>query len=277
MNVELKSGIEAARLIKRNPGKYLNRVKGLYALSIADCNLGQVARSSYFFLREIDDLLDGDRNNVGNPLQYVSDVRSKIAAGESNHRQSIFSLAEYSIRVLEKKAKPGDNPRSDFLAAIDCMQFDYNRAQKRQALTNDQLNDYYLRAFLPVLNLMFIGLGSNLRATDVPQLAHAQGVVYSTRDLQDDWKKGIINIPSEVLSAASLPSTSSFQEIQSSPVIRQYLTDQLAKSEADLEELSSRLDSCPEWLTVKMCKGLIKPMMKFINGHSQTTSMPNLQ
>lgn len=277
MHVELKSGIEAARLLKRNPGKYLNRVKGLYILSAVNCEVGQVARSSYFFLREIDDLLDGDRHTVPNPLRYVSDVRSRIAAGKFNDERSIFSLAEYSIRTLEKKAKPRDNPTNDFLEAIDCMIFDHHRSRKREALSAEQLDSYYRHAFLPLHNLMFIGLGSDIRAGDVSKLAHAQGAVYSARDLKDDWNKGIINLPSEVLSAASLSSMSKFEEVQSSPLIKEYLMDQLTKSKRDLEELNLRLDSCLEWLTVKMCRGLIKPMIKFINKYLQKTSTPKLQ
>lgn len=275
MNVELKSGIEAVRLLRRNPGKYCNRVKGLYVLSIADCELGQVARSSYFFLREVDDLLDGDRYSVDDPLQHVLDLRSQVATGNFNASQSISNLAKFSIKTLKRKAKPFDNPTGNFLEAIDCMIFDYDRSKERKTLSENELSDYYLNAFLPVLNLMLIGLGSSLRAIDLTRLALAQGAIYSTRDLGNDWPKGIINIPSEVLTAASLSPLSGLQEIQSSPIINNYLSSQLIKSRAYLEEADQELAANPEWLTRKVIRGLIKPMYKFIDKRLKTTNTPN--
>lgn len=274
MNIEFKSGLEAARLLKRDPRKYINRVKGLYLLSVADCELGQVARSSYFFLREVDDLLDGDRHGVGDPLQYVLDLRSQVATGRFNDDKSISSLAKFSIKTLERKAKQLDNPTKNFLEAIDCMIFDYDRSQQRRTLSESELSNYYLNAFLPVLNLMLIGLGSNFRAIDLSGLALAQGAVYSTRDLEDDWPRGIINIPSEVLTAASLSSSSDLQRILSSSTINNYLSDQLIKSREDLEKLDQQLKANPEWLTRRMVKGLIKPMYKFIDGHLKMTGTP---
>ena len=265
MSVELRSGLETARLLKQDPGKYLSRVKGLYLLSLADCELGKVARASYFSLKSIDDALDGDRFDIDNPLRYALDVRSQVVSGEFVEGSWTSELAEYSIRGLERRAKSGDNPRNDFLASIDTMIFDYERSQDRRILSAEELDNYYLQTFTPVLNLMFIGLESRLRAVDVPELAYTQGRVYSVRDIVDDWSRGTINIPVEVLSAASLSSTSTLQEVQSSPVIIEWFSEQLFQSKKDIEGLDRKLNALGEWITIKTCDGLMRPMRKFID------------
>lgn len=265
LQIEAKVATEAGRLIMRDPGKYAGAVKGLYLLSFVDCDLGQAARSSYFFLRHIDDVLDGDRKDVKDPFTYVQDIREQVTTGTVTDSQPITLLAHDALNRLEKKAKEGDDPKKDFLASMNGMLFDYQRAQERRVLTKAELEEYYKTTFFSVLNLMFIGLESKLRAQDVPALSYCQGKVYSIRDLEKDWTGGILNIPQEVLTATSLSPHNSYEEVQASPLIQDWMQNELLQSKQQLLVAQGVIAATSEWTTQRLCNGLITPMITYID------------
>jgi len=114
------------------------------------------------------------------------------------------------------------------------MVFDYERSKERRTLTSQELGDYYWKTFSPVINILLIGLKSDLRAQDIPALAMTQGELYTIRDLPTDWKRGTINIPGEVLSSSGLTSNSSFVELANSRNLQDWFGDIAAKSKHEL-------------------------------------------
>lgn len=270
MHPEARNGIEAARLFLRNPPKYINGVKGLYMLSLVDCEVGRVARSSYYFMRHIDDVLDGDRIGIADPLGYAMTIRYCVETATVDPRFPIVTLASDALRILNQKARAGDDPKKDFLDELDVMIFDFQRSKDRSVLTQRELDQYYHDTFFPVINVMLIGLNSKLRAGDISELAFSQGRVYSVRDLTDDWSKGIINIPKEVLQRASLSNIAPVMDIQNSSVIHEWFLEQLTLSQEEIDRFTKKLNGSDEWLTIKMCNGLIKPMRRFIDAFQKT-------
>lgn len=267
MHIEMLCAQEAFRLLKRGPAKYINRVTGLYLLSLADPKIGRTARASYYFVRHIDDLLDGDTKINSNLLDYTLELRSHIEQGTPT-KIPISSLADYAIAELEKKALPEDNPRKDFIDSIDSMMFDHIRSKSRQTLTQQELDQYYWQTFSSVLNIMTIGVGSNIRAVDIPEMSYCQGRVYSARDLDDDWNTGIINISHEILTEGGLTSFSSVSDVKSNATTKSWLIQDLQRSKTDLDGLQSRLQTRGDPLTVRVCNRLIDPMYKLIERYS---------
>lgn len=219
MGIEALAGKEAFRLLKRSPEKYIRGVSGLYILSLADSEVGRLARASYFFIRHVDDVLDGGGVPISDPFSYVISMRDQISTGEFRETPPIVELARYALIVFGERAQEGDDPKQDMLNAIDTIVFDYERSRKRRPLSADGLEDYYRSAFFPVVNLMLIGLGSKFRATDIPGLSLCQGRVYTVRDLEEDWEQGIINVPNETLSQGGLSPNSPLQNVKSSSVV----------------------------------------------------------
>lgn len=189
---------EARRFAGKDPTKR-KLVAGLYALSAVSPELGKVARASYFFIRHLDDLLDGEMTGVANPLEYTEHLREQIIQGRPGTTRSIGRLASYALPVLEKRGHPTDNPRADFVQVIDAMVFDYHRRQTRQALSGAELTDYYHHVLDPGANLMLMGFRSVIRVNDLPSFSPNLGRLYSVRDIRKDWELGFINIPTEVL------------------------------------------------------------------------------
>ncbi len=261
---------EAAVLLTRDFAKYNRNVVGMYLLSAYGMELGSAFRSGYYFVRHIDDVLDGDRQISCDPLAYVQDLRFQVETG--NYRNgSIATLAEHAVSHLERKKGPGDDPRLDFLRSIDSIVFDYERARVRGVLTEAQLEDYYYRAFDPVVNLSLMGLTPCLRSRDITIMSYGSGRVYSVRDLSVDWTRGIINLPKEVLERAKLATSSTLEEIQTSVEVQGWFSSVLTATKSELFELQKQLKVTQNGVTNFILGGKIKPMLRFIDmrEHSQ--------
>ncbi len=270
MNIGFLTGLEALRLLKRNPVKYLRGVGGMYLLSVKGYELGQIARASFFFFRNLDDALDGDRKDIKNPLSHILACREQISSGQYSGKPQIVNLAKFAIERLQKKSKKGDNPKQNFLDEIDIMLFDYHRARKREMLTLKQLKSYYQHTFFPVVNLTLIGLGSKLRAGDIAELSLCQGRVYTIRDLDQDWARGVINIPKEVLRQAQLTPNASVQKVRSSQTVKKWFRNEVLECQKDLEILREKLVAANESLTARFCLGLASPLFKLSKQYLST-------
>lgn len=268
MGVEKLVIKEALGLLKRNPAMFRRHVVGTYLVSLKDCEAGSVGRSSYFFLRHVDDVLDGDLKIDANPLEYVASLRSRVESGIYTGEPEVIRLVKHSLPILERKAQIGDNPRQDFLNLIDAMVFDHQRAKERKPLSAEQLDEYYQQTFYPLHNIMLIGLGSRFRACDIPEMSFCQSRVYSVRDLEADWHKGLINIPAEVLNEAGLANNSIFTEVTKSGIVETFFQTELQKCKPKLEMLQAKLKDSSEGLTFRIYNSLIKSMLRFIETYS---------
>lgn len=269
MTIEM-TGIREAFTLLRRDRKYFKGTIGLYLLSLPDCELGQIARTSYFFARYVDDVLDGDREIGTHPLLRVNDLREQIACDNYKKGDRIAALAKFAIARLNERKRDGDDPEANFLKAIDIVIFDYERAEERRVLNFDELEDYYWKAFSPVVNLSLIAVQSQFRANDIRELSICQGIVYSLRDLKEDWAHGIINIPSEVLDRAGLDEYSSYEEVSTNPGVIKWFKEELDYCQLALISLQNKLKESRERITFMMCNVLINSMLKTIDDYEKS-------
>lgn len=265
MLAEIVVAKEAATLLRRNPAKYIRGVAGMYLISFYGLELGNTFRSAYYFVRHIDDVLDGDRQITSDPLAYVQDLRLQVETGNFRNGLNIATLARNAVVNLERRAKSGDNPRADFLGAIDAIVFDHLRSKERRTLTEFELEQYYHSAFNPVVNLTLIGINSSIRSKDIPAMSYGQGRVYSVRDLDQDWERGTINIPQEILTQAGLTTSSKIEEVRSSRQIHRWFVEILSTTKPQLQILQEKLKTSSEKPTIFVLGGLITPMLRFID------------
>lgn len=255
---------EVFQLIRHNPLKHGRRVASLYMFSfIAGPEIGNLVRSAYIVTRHIDDVLDGDRKISVDPKQYASTLHEEIRTGNFSNNP-ISHLAQYTLQRFEQAALPGDNPRQDWTNSIDSMLFDYDRAQEKRVLSQQRLQLYYENTFMPVLNLMLIGIRSRLRAADMPQLAQCMGRVYSILDIQEDWPRGIINIPLEIFESSNLSVDNTVQEVWRNPSVQQWFQQELSESRRDLVTTEAELRCQAEPLTFSVCNERISHMLRVI-------------
>ncbi len=265
IKIETFSAKESADLVKRRPG-FLAMVVGQYLLSFFGPERSRILRASYLPIRKVDDALDGDAPKILNPLLYVTELRENITRNQLN-KSSEERLLQYALDSLESKAKPNDNPREDFISAIDAIIFDYDRSSKRKVLSTYEIEQYYRNAFDPVMNITLMAIDSSLRSRDIPVLSYGQGRVYSARDFRKDWIRGIINIPGEIISSSGLTSLSPVEEAIINPTIIDWFHQSLVQTKPDLITTQSLLAHHGERQTQAVCNSLILPMLKFIDTH----------
>lgn len=268
IEAEIHSARESIDLTLRRPN-YFKNVLGLYALSFYGIERSRIMRASYLPIRKVDDALDGDAPKIKDPLQYAENLRSNIA----NHQLGKTPeerLLQYSLDALEQKAKPNDDPRGDFVKAIEEIMFDYARTTERRLLSAEQIEKYYRDAFDPVINITLLAIDSKLRSKDIPALSYGQGRVYSARDFQEDWERGMINVPDNVIYSAGLTSHSSFEEVEASGTVTDWFHKSLAATKPDLIRAQLLLTELVEPQTYAVCNGLISSMLKFIETSSST-------
>lgn len=253
--VEQVVASEARRFVSKDPTK-LKLVAGLYALSGVNLELGKVARASYFFIRHLDDLLDGEMAGVADLLGYTEDLRDQVTSRQFKDTPRIGRLAAYALPVLERRGQPSDNPGADFVQVIDAMVFDYHRRLERRTLTEDELATYYNDTLDPGTNLMLMGFRSDLRAGDIPAFSPNLGRLYSIRDFKKDWEHGFINIPGEVLAANNLISSQDFVEVAGHAGIQEWFGDEIADASAWLQAVRQDIPS-HERLTRIVLNGFI--------------------
>lgn len=258
MNVEFLCARESARLLRRDPKKYYTLISALYLGSLINFKTARLIRTGYLFVRHMDDVLDGDSRLDGHAPDYVDSIKHQIESCSFTSSPKIVDLAEYFLRELEGRARQGDNPRQDLLDTIDAIVFDYQRARDRRVLSLSELETYYRDAFFPPVNLLLVGLGSRLRARDVPELSYGQGRVYSVRDLETDWERGVINIPMEVLDQSHLSPVSQVESIKGSHVVRSWFSHELSRSKEELLRLRQELKEASEIIPYMLCNGVLK-------------------
>jgi len=233
---------QSVDLIKRNPQKYGKMVLGLHLTPLIMGNT--CCRDAYFFMRHVDDVLDGDLDIGRNPLEYVDEIRTDISNINEVHTHNIGILAKKSLNFLEKRKKETDNPRQDFLNGIDVMIQDNKRMVSKQVLTDLELKKYHNNSFDPYFNILFMCMNSGIRSSDINTFSYSQGFSYAIRDLEADWQKGLINIPKEILEQANLLGNTDFREVNSNLIVREWIGEESYRTKSiliqSLEDISKK-------------------------------------
>lgn len=241
MSVEKICLEESAQLLLRSP-KYWLLIAKVYLASLKNALPAKVFRASYFFCRNIDDVLDGDRRVDIDPESYVQNILGTMDAEDGG--PEIVELYRFAIKHLVDMAKEGEDPAQHFKRVInDAMLFDYQRSQTRRVLTEDELSRYYDDTFAPVMDLALMIAGSSQRSTDLPEAIATQGHIYTIRDLGDDLAKGIINIPAEELAKSEIDLNRKFgkKEVLADAHLSRWIKNEVATYQAQLAQWKQNL------------------------------------
>ena len=92
------------------------------------------------------------------------------------------------------------------LGLLHTMHLDRLRAERAQLWTEAEIAAQHRRTFTRSLDLLLAALGSSVHGRDLPELVDALGWCSTMRDLPEDLRAGIVNIPSELWRQAGWPS-----------------------------------------------------------------------
>lgn len=261
---------ETMRLASRDAGKRM-LAGSLLASSVLGMETGRLTRATYYFLRGIDDLLDDDRSlpNI-DPGHYVADIKQQIESGRVIPRDDITTLGSYALTGLQKRAHAADNVQSSMLELITAMEFDYQRRHTGQLTTTNGLHEYYRALLGPSIDLLLVALDSSVRSGQIGEYPIAQGRLYSVRDLEQDWRVGIYNIPSEVLVRADVADAAVYGDVVARPTIQSWLHAEVAESVVSMQESMAIVSTLSDRPARYMLAGLGRGALRFGQAYSMS-------
>lgn len=267
-SVEFSIASEAKRFIKKDPSK-LPLVASLYASSIAVPSSGRLARATYFFIRHLDDVLDGEMSSshipeeaISNPVDYARDLQQQILGNTHFDKTPIANMGRYAITGLQKQAHPDEDPRFLLSGIINGMIFDNERRMQRKASSRDELMGYYA-LFNDFMDVALMGLGEDERTSSFPMFGFSQGRLYSVRDIRKDWALGIVNIPSDVMNESGVSPIMPIDDVVSNPSMQSWMNTEIQDGIQGMSETLDILKTLKGARPTKtMVGGLAKGAMK---------------
>lgn len=184
--VELCCLAQCARFSRRHI-RYFVIFLAIYGPSLLHWRRYRAVRYGFCAAQWIDDLLDGDRPSDREPLDIVDEVLSKPSSPHPLARLTRAFLAEIT-----------PDAQRELVDLVHCMRVDRVRVLRNERWTAEQLDAHHRRTFSLSVNLMLHTAGCTARAEDVPSLVDALAWCSVFRDLDDDLRKGLNNIPTGV-------------------------------------------------------------------------------
>ena len=181
--VELCCLAQCARFSRRHL-RYFVIFLFIYLPSLLHWRRYRAVRTGFCAAQWIDDLLDGDRPSLREPLEVVEEALSDRASQHPLARLTRAFLAEVNSAA-----------QREFIALVHCMAVDRVRVLGRERWSAEQLDEHHHRTFSLSVNLMLHTAGCTARAEQVPSLIDAFAWCSIFRDLDDDLRKGLNNIP----------------------------------------------------------------------------------
>lgn len=207
---------ERCRLYERCPGKYEAITTALYlaayfnpmsrVFGTSPSGFAPAISVAYHFCRLVDDIADGD-----SPLpkgfetfeQVTENLKAQVNGTVVDKNSDLGFLLHRCISKLEEEGGSIDI-RHELIAFLDAMQLEHKKRNEHLVFTEEELKDLYDDSFGPPHVIAFVALGSNAKASDIEGLMQLQGRLYAVRDLKDELRLGIINIPKDVLDESGL-------------------------------------------------------------------------
>jgi membrane-associated phospholipid phosphatase len=239
--------VEFRRFIARH-SRYLGVFAGLYGYSSFRWSATRPLRAGYCLLQHVDDVLDGDRRVSGDPETHVRRVRQWIAGEAEGDGSALACLATCVAAGLDRAGGEGEDPRSELLGLLDVLVEDRRRMDRGTPMQAEALALHHRSTFRGSVNLTLILMGSTLRAADVPELVEALGWCSPVRDLEEDFRKGLINIPEEVIRAAGDAGADAgdFRSLMSAPATREWMRVEYRRGATAVEAIGRRVAEAPD-------------------------------
>ena len=177
--------IQCARFSLRHI-RYLIVFLGIWGPSLLKWRERRVVRVAFVTLQWIDDLLDGDRKSKREPLEVID------ALLDGSLNDSLARLTRVLFTLLNA------TERETFIALVREMRSDRVRVLDREIWSAHEIDDHLRRTFTLSIDLMLSVTRCRARANDVPSLIDALAWCSTFRDLDEDRRKGLDNVPRDV-------------------------------------------------------------------------------
>lgn len=229
----------------------------LYSPALIYIRRMQLLRYGFCLLQYIDDLLDGDRKTKEDVNAIAKDAIEQVEKMQfKDNRAGVLARAFFSTT---KKMKLNQEEFQDhIISLIKVMMFDYKRVNDQIILTREELLAQHQNTFTHSVDLMLMAAKSNIRSKDVPNLINTFGWCSTMRDLQEDYERGLYNVPRGV---AKLDM--SFEKVKTTQVFKQWVQDEFRQAESFLAASNEELIKVKDQKGFKILMIFWKSMNKF--------------
>ncbi len=223
-----------------------------WAYRIRGADRARALKSSYFWLRHVDDIADKDK-----PLPY----------GYSSRRIFLLEKRELAKAIMEGTTdvsgdredillmdfasatrKLGIDLSQETLAILDTIIFDEERTRTGRVPTRAELDNYFDKLDFACVEGGLRLAGENYDRQGVADITLAVRTMFNLRDLTKDLKVGIINIPSEDIESYGIDldicrNASSLSELLRYDAIRRWYQDQVSTCSSHMERAEKTLST----------------------------------
>lgn len=180
--------IDQCLRFSRRHVRYFVIFLAIYIPSLLRWRRYRAVRTGFAAAQWIDDLLDGDRPSDREPLDVVDELLEEM-------ERKRFSPRPLSRLVRAFFSEVNEGARARFIDLVRCMRRDRVRVLERQVWCECALEAHHRTTFTLSVDLLLATTGCTARAENVPALVDALAWCSVFRDLDDDLRKGLCNIP----------------------------------------------------------------------------------
>ncbi len=236
--------------------KQYGRFFGLmWAYGIAQPEQAALIRSSYFWLRHVDDIADGDKplpTNYSSKQEYLKSKRKLLATVFSPDGSPIYGdkedllVLDYALRAKQLGIDLGQ----ESLAILDTITFDEERSRTRRIPTKAELDDYFYKLDFACIAGALKVAGETWTSDSLADLSWAVRTMFNLRDFPKDFRDGITNISLEDIEAYGIDlkncegKETPHDLLQYEP-IRKWYADEVAKASAFLARARDQMKDLP--------------------------------
>lgn len=244
------------------------RYWGLAAVILSDSLRGwrsrRALRLGFAFLQRMDDMLDGHRPAPREPLEIARSLAAAIRGGAGDERDAAL-IRMARILAADLGALAGEEGPRKLAEILDVMARDRQRVLEGAIWDGEELRRHFRCTFRLSLDLLLMARGSDLRSGDLPELADALSWCSAARDLREDLRGGLVNIPREVLDAirAEGRAVPFGEAIADDAKVKTWLAEEHGRAAVLLDRLESNLaDLDARWRDRDRGRGLL-PLSMF--------------
>ncbi len=265
---DVRAAADVELLCLRNFARFIRRHRRYLVITIAVLAAGvprwrrqRLVRTGFAFLQAADDLLDGDRPSERDPLEVTDELIVSLGSGVFAADDLARLGAAFRADLL---ARGGPPALATVSALLKRMQRDRRRMLARELSTAAELEALHAATFAPSLDLMLVAADSPLRSTDVPELVTALGWCSSVRDLDDDLRQQLINIPADVVAAAfAEASNTPLVGIVHTMAVRHWLDREKAVAVSLLDRAEMRIDNLGDVRGARLLRRFARSMRRY--------------
>lgn len=239
----------------RGVRQYGKMFAAMWLYGLLEPTPSRILNSGYFWLRDIDDKIDGDKILHGDKLAYIA-----------QKRELVTQIATYSLTIpaeevdilllnyIQLSHEQGYSLIDETHAILDAIEFDAKRSQTAYVPTQKELDDYFKKLdFACIEGAMKVAGDADLTSTAF-DLSWAVRTWFNLRDFSRDLLSGIINIPVEDIARYGVEldavkdlagSDPSIACILSHKPLRSWYSDQLERGESSIEKAAVVIATAP--------------------------------